>query len=164
MGVDDALIALPIDKVNQAALANRFTIMGRPVSPRRQNLRSIVTGLPRLWGQDGIHERIVAGGRFQFVFPSDESMENFLRRGPWAFAERMLVLQHWTMMMNLAMLNYISFWIQIWGIPLQFMNQEIIAHIGRAMSQFMDVDYIVEAATQVEYVRVRLNCDIKDPL
>lgn len=57
------------------------------------------------------------------------------------------MLQRWTPMMNLAMLNYIFFWIQIRGIPLQFLNQEIIAHIGRAMSQLMDVDNIAEAAT-----------------
>lgn len=134
LGIEDAPIALPIEVVNQAAAANRFILMGRPVIPRRQNLRSVVAAMPRLWGQSGlVYGRIVEGRRFQFVFPSEESMENVLRRGPWALAKRMLVLQRWTPMMNMAMLNYIPFWIQIRGIPLQFLNQEIIAHIGRAL-------------------------------
>lgn len=151
LGVNDAPIALPLDVVNQAAAANRFIIMGRPVIPRRQNLRSVVAAMPRLWGLAGlVHGRILEGRRFQFVFPSEESMDNVLRRGPWAFAERMLVLQRWTPVMNLEMLNYIPFWIQIRGIPLQFLNQEIVAHIGRALGQLMDVDYIEMAAAQVE--------------
>lgn len=165
LGVNDAPIALPIDVVNQAAAANRFIIMGSTVIPRRQNLRSVVAAMPRLWSLAGlVHGRIVEGRRFQFIFPSEESMENVLRRGPWAFAERIMVLQCWTPRMSLAMLNYIPFWIQIRGIPLQFLNQEIIAHIGRALGQLMDVDYDEMAAAQVEYVRVRLNWDIQHPL
>lgn len=84
-----------------------------------------------------------------------------LRRGPWAFAYRMLILQRWTPLMNLEMLNFIPFWIQIRGIPLQFMNQEAIAHIGREMAMLMDVDYNAEAAARVEYVRVRLKWEVR---
>lgn len=91
-------------------------------------------------------------------------METILHRGPRAFADQMLILQWWTSLMNLAMLNFIPFWIQICGIPLQFMNQEVIAHIGRAMAMLMDVDYNEEAASRVEYVRVHLNWDVNEPL
>lgn len=87
-----------------------------------------------------------------------------MRRGPWAFAERMVVLQRWTPYMMPDMLNYIPFWIQIRGIPLQFMNQDVIAHIGRAIGLLMDVDYNAEAIARVEYARVRLNLDIMQPL
>lgn len=165
LGANDDPIPLPIDVVNQAAAENRFIIMGRPVMPRRQNLRSIVSAMPRLWGQAGlVHGRIVEGRRFQFVFPSEESMETVLRRGPWAFADRMIVLQRWTPLMNVQMLNFIPFWIQVRGIPLQYMNQEVVAHIGRALGMLMDIDYDQAAAQQVEYVRVRLNWQIDQPL
>lgn len=165
LGANDDPIPLPIDVANQAAAENRFVIVGRPLLPRQQNLHSIVVALPRLWGQAGlIHGRVVEGRRFQFVFSTEESMETVLRRGPWAFAERLLVLQHWSPLMNLNILKFIPFWIQIRGIPLQFMNQEVIAHIGRVLGQLMDIDYNAVAAAQVEYVRVRLNWDVAQPL
>ncbi|KFK35638.1 hypothetical protein AALP_AA4G017000 [Arabis alpina] len=91
-------------------------------------------------------------------------MEVVLNRGPWAFADRMLVLQRWAPQMDLEMLNFIPFWIQIRGIPLQFMNQDVIAHIGRAMAMLLEIDYTAEAATRVEYVRVRLNWDVRNRL
>lgn len=135
--VDDEPIPLPIDVVNQAAAENRFIIIGRPLIPRHQNIRSLIAPLPRLWGQAGlIHGRITEGRQFQFVFPTEEAMETVLRRGPWEFAERMLVLQRWSPLMNPPLLDFIPFWIQIRGIPLQFLNQEVVAHIGRRMGRY----------------------------
>ncbi|XP_024014710.1 uncharacterized protein LOC112088548 [Eutrema salsugineum] len=165
LGANDEPIVLPIEVIHRAENENRFIIMGCPTIPRRQNLRSIVASLPRLWGIEGmIHGRIVAGRRFQFVFPTEESMENVLRRGPWAFADRMLVLQRWTPLMDLEIMQFIPFWIQIRGIPWQFMNQDVVAHIGRAIGMLMDINYNTEAVARAEYVRVRINWDIRNPL
>ncbi|KAL9830748.1 hypothetical protein AtNW77_Chr3g0192851 [Arabidopsis thaliana] len=50
LGVEDEPFALPADVVNQAIAKNRFILFGRPVIPRRQNLRSIVASMPRIWG------------------------------------------------------------------------------------------------------------------
>lgn len=163
LGVDDEPFALPEDVVAQAAAENRFILIGRPVIPRRQNLHSIVASMPRSWGQAGfVHGRIVAGNQFQFIFPSEESLAYVLRRGPWAFNDRMLILQRWNP--QLPLINFIPFWVQIRGIPVQFLNREIIAHIGRAMGQVLEVDYEAEAAARVEYVRVQLNWDVERPL
>lgn len=165
LGVDDEPIRLPIEVVAQAAEQNRFILMGRPVIPRRQNIRAIIANLPRSWGLAGvIHGRIVAGGNFQFIFPTEEAMENVLRRGPWAYNDRMLILQQWTPLMNPSLLNFIPFWVQIRGIPYHLMNEEVIAHVARAMGQLMEVDYNAEAAAHVEFVRVRLNWDVASPL
>ncbi|CAA7042889.1 unnamed protein product [Microthlaspi erraticum] len=94
-------------------------------------------------------------------------METVLRNGLWAFAERMVVLQRWTPYMMPDMLNFIPFWIQIRGIPLQFMNQDVIAHIGRAMGLLMDVDYNAEAIARgintllkFRYERLRGFCEV----
>ncbi|KAL9812056.1 hypothetical protein AtNW77_Chr5g0116481 [Arabidopsis thaliana] len=48
LGVDDEPVALSAAVVAQAAAENRFILMGRPVMPRRQNLRSIVASMPRI--------------------------------------------------------------------------------------------------------------------
>lgn len=163
--VNDEPVALPLEVVNQAVAENRFIIIGRPVIPRRQNMRSIIAALPRQWGHAGlVHGRIVEGRHFQFVFPSEEAMENVLRRGPWAFADRMLIMQRWSSSVNPLMLNFIPFWIQIKGIPLQFMNQDVVMHIGRTLGQYMDVDYHAETVVHVEYVHVRVNWDVDLPL
>ena len=163
LGFDDIPFALPEDVVNQAVAENRFILFGRPVIPRRQNLRSIVASMPRIWGQSGlVHGRITEGRQFQFIFPTEESLETVVRRGPWAFNDRMLLLQRWEPQMPL--LPFISFWVQIRGIPFQFLNRGIVEHIGRALGQVLDVDFDVEAVARVDFARVLLHWDITHPL
>ncbi|AAB61044.1 contains similarity to A. thaliana zinc finger protein (PID:g976277) [Arabidopsis thaliana] len=154
LGVDDASVTIPEAMVAQAAVDNRFILLGRPVMPRRQNLRSIVASMPRVWGQSGlVHGRLIPGNQFQFIFPSEESLEMVVRRGPGAFNDRMLILQRWTPMANAPPLNTIPFWIQIRGIPYQFLSRDVIEAIGRAIGDVMDVDYDVEAVARVEFVQ-----------
>lgn len=94
LGIEDAPFSLPATIVQQAATTNQFCLIGRPLMPRKQNLRQILSTLPRSWGLVGfVRGRIVEQRRFQFIFPSEESLEIVLRRGPWAFADRMLVFQ-----------------------------------------------------------------------
>ncbi|KAL9293320.1 hypothetical protein AtEden1_Chr3g0191721 [Arabidopsis thaliana] len=165
LGVDDVPVALSAAVVAQAAAENRFILMGRPVMPRRQNLRSIVASMPRVWGQAGlVHGRIVPENQFQFIFPSEESLETVIRRGPWAFNDRMLLLQRWTPLENPPLLNFINFWIQIRGIPFHFLSREVIGEIGRAIGNVLDIDFDAEAAARVEFVRVQISWDVDQPL
>ncbi|KAL0825200.1 hypothetical protein Bca101_048877 [Brassica carinata] len=164
LGADDPPVLLPANVVNEAAEGNRFILIGRPVMPRRQNIRSIIATLPRNWGHVGVHGRMLEGRQFQFVFPSEEALEMVLRRGPWAFADRMLILERWTPNFNPLMLNFIPFWIQIRGIPVQFMSQDIVMHIGRALGMYMEVDYSPDVAARRDYARVRVNWNVDEPL
>lgn len=165
LGENDEPIPLPQDVVQQAAAENQFIIIGSPVMPRRQNLRSIVAIMPRLWGQAGnVHRRIGEGRRFQFVFPTKEEMELVLCRGPWSFADRMLILHRWNPLNNPPFMWFIPFWVQVRGIPFQFLNEEVVVYIGRGIGQFMEADFNQEAAVQMSYVRVRVNWNVDEPL
>ncbi|KAG2281330.1 hypothetical protein Bca52824_052550 [Brassica carinata] len=153
LGADDEPFVLPADVVRQAKEENRFILIGRPVMPRKQNLRVIVASMPRSWGFEGL-----------FIFPSEEAMDTVIRSGPWAYADRMLVLQRWTPLMDMAMLNFIPFWIQIRGIPLQYMNRTVIVNIARVLGEYIQMDYNEEVGCRMEFVRVRLNWNVNNPL
>ncbi|RID49757.1 hypothetical protein BRARA_H00535 [Brassica rapa] len=165
LGSEDPPFVLPAEVVRQAEEENRFILVGRPVMPRRQNLRALLATMPRNWGFEGlVRGRLIEGRRFQFVFPSEESMDMVIRRGPWAFADRMIVLQRWTPLMDMEMLNYIPFWIQIRGIPLQYMNRQVIVNIARLLGEYIQMDYSEEIGSRLEFVRVRLNWNVNHPL
>lgn len=66
--------------------------------------------------------------------------------------------------MDMAMLNFIPFWVQIRGIPFQYMNREVIVHIARIMGQYIQMDYNEETGSRLEFVRVRLNWNVNHPL
>lgn len=165
LGRDDAPVVLPFDVVQQAAAENRFILIGKPTMPRRQNLRNLVATMPRVWGLEClVRGRVTEGRRFQIFFPSEEAMDTVVRRGPWAYTERMIVLQRWTPLMDMSLLNFIPLWVQCRGIPFQYMNREVIINIARNMGQYIQMDYNEEAGNRFEFVRFRLNWDINHPL
>ncbi|XP_013709534.2 uncharacterized protein LOC106413280 [Brassica napus] len=164
LGANDPPVQLPVHVLNEAVAENRFILIGRPVMPRRQNIRSIIANLPLIWGQDGIQGRLTEGRRFQFVFPTEESLEMVLRRGPWAFSDRMLIMERWSPLFNPLMLNFIPLWIQIRGIPFQYMSQDVVIHIGRALGMYMEVDYNSDTTVRRKFARVRVNWNVDEPL
>lgn len=89
-------------------------------------------------------------------------METVLRRGPWAFNDRMLVIQRWEP--QLPLINFIPFWTQIRGIPVQFLNRGVVEHIGCALGQVLEVDFDADAIARVDFARVLLHWDITQPL
>lgn len=66
--------------------------------------------------------------------------------------------------MDMAMLNYIPFWIQIRGIPLQYMNRPVIVNIARVLGEYIQMDYNEEVGSKLEFLRVCLNWNINNPL
>lgn len=60
--------------------------------PRRRNLRAIVASMPKKFGfYRYVRGKIIEWRRFQSVYLSEKAMDTVIRRGPWAFADRMLV-------------------------------------------------------------------------
>ncbi|KFK40962.1 hypothetical protein AALP_AA2G067000 [Arabis alpina] len=71
LGVDDEPIALPHAVCSAAIRVNQFSLMGRALMPRHQNLRALVNTLPRNWGLS----RLISGRmieRRECVQPEDD--------------------------------------------------------------------------------------------
>lgn len=149
---------------NQAASANRFCIIGVPVNPTKQHLRALIGQMPKLWGLAGsVSGRVVENNKFQFIFTSEEAMNLTLRRGPWSFNEWMIVLQQWSPNFPVESLKIIPFWIQIRGIPLQFLTRSMIGFIGGKLGPVVEIDFD-ENSTRVDFVRVKVNWNVDNPL
>lgn len=156
---------LPHEVCNEAVRVNQFSLMGRPLMRRKQNIRAVVNSLPRIWGLSGlVNGRLIDRTRFQFVFPSEEMMRSVINRGPWAYNERMLVIKRWTPEMTEESLDSIPFWIQIRGIPIQYLTAPVIQHIGDRLGGAIEVDFNPETATAIEFVRVKVLWNVNSPL
>jgi len=123
LGIEDEIVNLPLDLCEDAANESRFSLIVKPTNPRKQNLRAMLSTMPRLWGVgDEVTGRILENRKVQFLFQSEESMLSVLRRGPWSFNNWMCVVQKWTPLHSDEDLKRIPFWVQIRGIPLNFLT------------------------------------------
>lgn len=165
LGIEEEVINLPYELCEEAFSETRFSLVVKPVNPKKQNLRAMLGTLPRLWGVgDEVTGRILENKKIQFLFQSEESMTFFLRRGPWSFNEWMCVTQRWNPSLIDDDLKRIPFWIQIRGIPLHLLTLRMITSIGGRMGHFLETDFGGDNAVLVDYVRVRILWNIDDPL
>ncbi|KAL0643179.1 hypothetical protein Bca4012_041469 [Brassica carinata] len=165
LGINDSVVELPFDLCEEAIEENRYSLIVKPINPRRQNLRAMMVSFPRLWGvADVAGGRIVENQKIQFLFRNEEAMLSVLRRGPWSFNEWMVSVQRWSPSISDEDMNFISFWIQVRGIPIQYLSTRMVTRIGQGMGQFMETDFQTDGAQNVDFVRIRLLCNVSFPL
>lgn len=61
-------------------------------------------------------------------------------------------------------MQYISFWVQVRGIPIQYLSQRMVIRIGHEMGQFLETDFQTDGAQNVDYVRICLLWNVTTPL
>lgn len=97
LGLADPQIAVSQTAYAVATDNNRRSLVGRVISPRRQDLYSVIASLPHEWSVAGskCHGRIIGGGKFQFVFDEERDLEMVLWSGPYTYNGWLVVLQKW---------------------------------------------------------------------
>lgn len=76
----------------------------------------------------------------------------------------MVSLQRWVPNFEHDDLQYMSFWVQVRGIPCQYLTERMVIHIGHILGQYMATDFQSEGTHNVDYVRIRLLLNVTFPL
>ncbi|XP_024006491.1 uncharacterized protein LOC112083001 [Eutrema salsugineum] len=164
LGITDEPVALPSEIINHAVANNQFSLVVVPLNRRKQNLRAMISQMARVWGLDSATTgRMIGQNQIQFMFQSEETMNLVLCRTPWSFADWMVTVHRWSPNLPDDASKVIPFWIQIRGIPLQFLSRPTIAFIGDLFGQVVAVDFD-ESSTRVDFVRVRVLWNVDNPL
>lgn len=164
LGIDEEPVSLPPEFLARAATANRYSLVVTTVNPHKQNLRALIGQMPRVWGfANSCVGRILGQGRVQFVFQSEEALNLVLRRGPWAFNDWMLSVHRWYPNISDEEMKIINFWVQIKGIPLLYLSNDMAEYVGNQIGFVKEVEFD-ENANMVEYVRVQMAWNFDNPL
>lgn len=91
-------------------------------------------------------------------------MLSVLRRGPWSFNDWICVTHKWNPLISDDELKHIPFWVQVSGIPLHLLTKCLVREIGFNLGNFMETNFERENAVMVDFVRMKLWCDIDTPL
>ncbi|CAE6227282.1 unnamed protein product [Arabidopsis arenosa] len=133
LGLADQPIAVPETAYAEATENNRKSLVGRVLSPRRQDLYSVISRLPHEWNIDGskCHGRIIGGGKFQFKW-EDEQGPDFL--------------------------NSVPMWLRIRGIPIRYLCEGTkVVRFGSGEVRIVSLRYEDIAWSKVSFKFYR-NC------
>nr|POF23244.1 uncharacterized protein CFP56_27919 [Quercus suber] len=116
----------------------------------------------------GSEVRIVEVGNniFQFKFNSKYQMEWVEKSGPWNFENNLLLLSRWKKGMTTANITFTHspFWVQVWGLPFEFMFEDVGKEIGGKLGEVLEVDKHSWQADQAKFMRIRVNLPIQKSL
>ena len=104
--------------------------------------------------------RIVEVGNnvFQFKFGSVCQLEWVERSGPWSFDNNLLLLCRWWKGLTASniVFTHSSFWVQVWGLPFEYMSEDAGKDIGSRLGKVLEMDKRSLQAEQAKFMRIRV--------
>ena len=108
----------------------------------------------------------VGNNVWQFKFGSLCQLEWVERSGPWNFENNLLLLCRWRKGLTVANISFTHtpFWVQVWGLPFEYMSKDAGKDIGSRLGRVLEVDKRSLQAEQAKFIRVRIELPIDKPL
>ena len=158
-----------ITSVTRAELLEEcsLSLFGRLLTDRQQNQRAFKNTLKAAWKM-GSDLRIVEVGNnvFQFKFGTVCQLEWVERSVPWNFDNNLLLLCRWRKGLTASNISFshAPFWVQVWGLPFEYMSEDAGKDIGGRLGKVLEVDKRSLQAEQAKFMRIRVEIPIDKPL
>ncbi|XP_010470420.1 PREDICTED: uncharacterized protein At4g02000-like [Camelina sativa] len=165
MADEDPELFVPHEAYAATVARNRLSLIARPLNPRAQNLFTVISSLPIIWGLAArVHGRVLDDTFVQFLFQSEVDLISVQRREPWIFNNWFVAFQRWEDLPDFDFLTTIDIWVQMRGIPLPYVCEETVTQIAEALGEVVELDFHDATTTQVAYIRIRIRFAITDRL
>ena len=78
--------------------------------------------------------------------------------GPWSIDGALLVLEKWrpNLVMNKFHLNFVSIWVQLHGLPLEYHYPELAKRMGQMIGSFEKIDWDDRLPRNIRYMRIKV--------
>ncbi|KAH7838605.1 hypothetical protein Vadar_028843 [Vaccinium darrowii] len=160
-------VILSQDDVVDSVAECQSSLFGKVISQKPPNLVGLRNTMEKVWGHPKNFRVLAVGnGIFQFIFPSDMEASRVLRGKPWFFNNNFLNLERWQS--NKALKDYCfdftPMYIQVWGLPLQFMSKDVGVKLGMKFGDVDDVRIPQSGTREGRFLRIRTTINVKQPL
>ena len=144
-----------------------LSLFGKLLSNRQQNQRALKNTMRSAWKM-GSDLQIVDVGHdvLQFKFGSEYQLKWVEKNGPWNFENNLLLLSRWRKGLTASNIDFSHspFWVQVWGLPFEMMDEEVGKELGNSLGKFIELDKRFGQADQAKFMRIRVNLLLEKPL
>ncbi|KAH9680788.1 CCHC-type domain-containing protein [Citrus sinensis] len=156
-----------IDGGNNVKIEYRFCLVGRFLTDKVINFAAMKNTMASLWRPGkGVCIKEVSPTLFLFQFFHEIDVKRVLEVGPWTFDQHILLVKRLeeNEQPQLVPLFFTSFWIHIYNLPIGFMSEKVLKHIGNYVGTFVDSDENNFMGVWRTYMRIRVAIDVRKPL
>ncbi|KAJ1382959.1 Zinc finger, CCHC-type [Sesbania bispinosa] len=165
--IEEAEIQLDIEGEVGLSIAKK-TLVGRILTGKPLNRAAVKEILAQAWRlNEELQISDMGPDVFLFQFQEAKQAKKVLEDGPWYVMGHLLSLQTWVPEVSVFEVNYdyVSFWIQLHGLPLEYMNTRNAIKVAKLLGEVVSVENtLVEGHLLRPFMRVRVQVNIKKPL
>ena len=137
--------AMTIQSVKRDKILEEFSLslVGQFLTPKQINLRAAKNLLRSMWKLSDDMKIVEVGERLlQFKFLMDSQLIWVWNNGPWCFDNHLLALRRWEKGTSVRSVTFSKqpFWIQVWGLLFDLINEEAGSDISRSIGELVEVD------------------------
>lgn len=116
--------------------------------------------------QGNVTVRGKSKSNYVFEFENVEDMQCLIDEGPWAVQNKLLVLDYWTPNLILDEHKVVEcpLWLQIWGLPLEYLTTANAVAIGSLVGHVIHVDFSDQGIRILRYLRAQVTINPHKPL
>ena len=94
-----------------------------------------------------------------------EVLNHICNEGPWSIDGALLVLERWrsNLVLNRLQLNFVSLWVQLHGLPLEYQYSELAERMAQ-FGIFERVDWEDHMPRNIRFMRIRVRIDLWVPV
>ena len=146
---------------------DQFYLIARFMAGRFLNIESVVRTFRPLWRtMRGFTVRDLGHNVLVFAFEDVTDLERVLQGEPWSYDKHLVSFQRVDIDTEVTEMQcgYVSFWVQIYNLPIGRMKREFAMALGSAVGE---VEQVAESEEEKGYegcMRIRVKVDISKPL
>ncbi|KAH7511064.1 hypothetical protein FEM48_ZijujUnG0051700 [Ziziphus jujuba var. spinosa] len=160
-------LELVADEVN-AVRISQFRLVGKVFSDKLLRKNLVQSIIRRAWfTNDDVQVESLHPNIFLFCFKSIAERNRIWRKRPWSINGAHLALREWKPEQSFEDLgfNISTFWVQIHGLPLQFMTSSNASTIGGLFKNLIHCESTSRTnLVGLKYMRIQVDVDISKPL
>ncbi|GMI95092.1 hypothetical protein HRI_003178500 [Hibiscus trionum] len=159
------LESTPSDEVSMAADV-KFGLVGKVITPRLISTNTFICVFPSIMADENMEIMALKPGIFLFKVPTELNLESLLRHGPWLFDGEPIAMTLFrpTLSLDEYRFDTMTWWIRVYGLPLDKMTMSMASKIGACFGELDHVDCRQINENLGDYFRVKVELNITQPL
>lgn len=155
------------DAMGNSLVQGSHCLLGKLITDKPFNKVALKSTMLRLWRvARGTMTQIIGDNLFIFQFKDEFERTRVLNGSPWLFNNYLLALNEFNGSCPAAQIQFSKccFWVQLHGIPLNYMTEQTGQRLGNAMGKVVKVDVPEGGVAWGPYLRVWLCLDFTKPI
>ncbi|RYR42810.1 hypothetical protein Ahy_A08g039249 [Arachis hypogaea] len=146
-------------------IAGCLNLVGKVITEKETSFKMCKNALLGMWGNpQGVAVTDIGRKKLLFSFKDIKKGLQIVRNGPWNIRGNLINLQLWSERESVFDVNhdYMEFWIQVHGLPLDYMNKEIATKVGNMMGIVAEVENpLVDGILRRSFLRIKVGSSWK---